>query len=1169
MDTPQSVDLGHVSQELNVPLELIERTVELLDEGNTIPFISRFRREKTGGLDEQQIRAIHSLVGKQRQILERKRKILRTVEAKGKLTPELTEEVRKARTLKRLDDLYFPFKPKKQTLATQAKEKGLDPLADEILSGNLAADQLESRAAVHVSPENGLPSVADVLASVGHLVAERFSERADLRGKLRRIFSKTGRIVCSRIETPEPEQARTEELAPEASDAPPSDASPQGSLSPEADAEVNEAGVEQTMSLPAEELAPTNEAGQVGVTSPASPHAGTHTSESQTESVEVEQDLIHTTTPTENNSPNGETNLSHGETHSEPGAEAVSSGPSTEALGVAPPELRAKRLFEKPSKRVIAPDFNKKLKKKKRKATEAAFKDYFNYSEALSQAPAHRVLAINRGERARVIRVRIEADEALMEKEAYEVLGLAKHPLVEFLKPILHDALIRLIIPSLEREARRELGEAAETHAVEVFARNLRTLLLQPPVHARRVLAVDPGYKTGCKIVALDEYGTLLDHNTVYIIGKDERRKAAQVKIAEMVRQHGVSVIAIGNGAGSRETEQVIADTIANELQDWDVAYVMVNEAGASIYSTSQLGREELPTLDPMIRSAVSIGRRLLDPLSELVKINPQNIGVGLYQHDLSAKHMKESLDAVVESSVNYVGVDLNAASPALLRYVSGLNALTARRIYEYRREHGPFRNRSELMKVQGFGEATFIQAAGFLKIRGAENPLDATGVHPESYELATRLLEKLDTSLEEMRNAFPTSAPAPQTTRRAFGGLETLPTPEGVTTAPDTESANTSEASTLAPLEIAETGSNDSPKDTPAADEPLGQSENETTSLPTPASPTLAETGEGETGQGAKSIGQNASPELNESRSEEVDPKFLDAIIEKANSLRIEQVAKELNASPILIDDLLIVLTRPLRDPREQFPAPMMRRGITRLEDLQPGMELTGAVLNVVDFGAFVDIGLADSGLVHISRLADHFIRDPHEVVGVGDVLRVWVVEVDRNRRRVSLTAIPPGAEPSHSRQRPPRRRNDRGEASVGPPQAGSGNRAQSQAPPSEGRRPRPRRPVQGNQQGVATPQGQGQPQNQGHANQGPPPQGQPRHGGQRRQGGRRDQNQGGGPPPPRVVERPPTKPKVSKPISKAMLDGREPLRSFGDLIQYMDKNKKKKPDAPPEGTK
>ena len=462
----------------------------------------------------------------------------------------------------------------------------------------------------------------------------------------------------------------------------------------------------------------------------------------------------------------------------------------------------------------------------------------------------------------------------------------------------------RLILPSLEREIRRELTDHAEAHAVGVFAKNLRNLLLQPPVHNHRLLAVDPGFKSGCKLAALDEFGNLLGHGVIYPRGQARPPRRSRQKVLEMIEKHQLTVVVIGNGTACRHTEDFFAEMIEKDLKEQGVAYVIVNEAGASVYSTSRLGREEFPQYDATLRGAMSIGRRLQDPLSELVKIDPANIGVGLYQHDVKAKHLAD-----VAGRRGRVVRELRRrgrkhGQPALLRYVSGLNQLTARRLYEYRREHGPFRNREQLREVPGLGEATFVQAAGFLKISGGDNPLDATWIHPESYPAANRALERLGT------------------VRRPICATRRRPPPW-----------------------------------------PSGS------------------------------------------------PRWIR-----------DRWPRSWSVGMLTLKDILAQLVRPGRDPREDLPAPVFKRGVIKLEDLTPGMELTGTVLNVVDFGCFVDIGMHDSGLVHVSRLADKYVRDPHDVVAVGDIVKVWVMEIDKERRRVSLTMVRPGSERPKYPQRGPK---------------------------------------------------------------------------------------------------------------------------------------------------
>jgi uncharacterized protein len=847
-----AIDLAPVAQTLKLSLRQVECVVELLDAGNTVPFITRYRKDQTLGLDEEQIRQIQSRLIKLRLLAERKQTILRSIESQGKLTAELAAEIEHATSTKRLEDLYLPFKPKKQTLATVARERGLEPLADEVQEGAAACADLDARAADFVNTDRGVTSAADALLGVGHILAERLSERADLRQKLRHILNRTGKLVSVRAEADE--------------------------------------------------------------------------------------------------------KLAQG------------------------------------------------------------FRDYFEFNEMLQRVPQHRVLAINRGEKAKVLRVKVDADLDVMQAAVDETVCPPEHPHVDFLRGCGRDALARLVFPSLEREVRRELTDWAELHAVDVFARNLRNLLLQKPVRGRRVLAIDPGFKSGCKLAALDEFGGLLDQAVIHLVGKPQRKLDGRAKLVELIKQHQLNVVAIGNGTACRETEELMSDILANELAEQGVAYVIANEAGASVYSTSPLGREEFPEYDATLRGAISIGRRIQDPLSELVKIDPASIGVGMYQHDMKAKHLRTSLDAVVESCVNYVGVDLNTASPALLRYVSGLNQLTARRLFDYRAVNGPFRNREQLKEVPGFGEAAFVQSAGFLKIGGGDNPLDATWIHPESYTVAQQVLGKI-----------------------AF-----------------------------TPADLAE-------------------------------------------------------------------PQAAQQIAERAAALDLNPLAAQLEAGELLLKDILAQLARPGRDPREDLPPPIFKKGVIKLDDLASGMELSGTVLNVVDFGAFVDIGLHDTGLVHISQLANKYVRDPHEVVSVGDIVKVWVHEIDKTRRRVSLTMIPLGTErtqPPKREKREKRKGDGRRGAPAQQPAAPEGAPAEAAAPAAPPEPPRlDRRPG--------------------------PPQRSPQRPGRRPDQGGRPQ-QGGRPS--KFKDRaaaeykPKPKPKPLIPLTNEMKTGREPLRTFGDLKQFLE---------------
>jgi uncharacterized protein len=945
MNSTISVDLGHIARDLNLPPDKVERTVALLDEGNTVPFITRYRKDFTGGLDEEDIRAIQWRIGKVRQLVERKQTILKTIEAQGKLTPELEEHIKNATTPKRLEDLYLPYKPKKQSLASLAREKGLEPLAIEIVEAHPAAADLEARAAEFISVEKGLPTTVEVLDGVGHLISERYSENAELRGRLRRVFHRSGKIVCTRVEAPPPvaEAAVAVPAAAEAAAA--EQAAPQ--LAP-----AIQAGEGEAPSVAAESASETSTVAIVVAEQATVPMSAILEAVQATkDAATVPMSAIAEAVQAARASASGEAEQSAG-TEGESGrvGEGESAGAQTSPplpLAPLPTPDSPPRLFT-PLATVPIPiaDLKKKNKKKKKKVLgEHAFKDYYDYTEPLHRVPPHRVLAINRGERARAIRVRIEADERAMEHESVHLLIAPDHPHAEFLRHCLFDALTRLIIPSLEREIRREQTEKAEEHAVDVFVRNLRKLLLQQPVRGRRVLAIDPGFKSGCKMVALDEFGNLLGHGVVYVIGKEDRRAKARQRLAEFARQHNVSVIAIGNGTGCRETEQLVADVLGEELKDRDTSYTVVNEAGASIYSTSPLGREELPQSDALQRGAVSIGRRLLDPLSEMVKINPANLGVGLYQHDLKAKHLQDSLDGVVESCVNFVGVDVNSASPALLRYVSGMNALTARRVYEYRREHGPFRNREELKKVNGFGDATFVQAAGFLKIVGGENPLDATWIHPESYDIAQAVLEKLGCDVNELAKAVPVPA-RPQQMKLKFGEMptevrasgqadvgETAKPPEG-----DQAGVGAGETSAAAAAQESST-----PVEQPASELPTpagdsgGAGERETVvierSRPTPPLPhsptptaasiaTLEEVSPAHSATVTPAEADTSADSAPAAPPAEAPADARNLIAERASGLEIEKLAAELSIGTHLLRDILNSLTRPASTPRQPAAA-------------------------------------------------------------------------------------------------------------------------------------------------------------------------------------------------------------------------------------------------------
>lgn len=707
-----------VAKELGLSLKQVRTTISLLDEGNTIPFIARYRKEMTGELDENQLRDIEERTNYLRNLEERKSEVIRIIGEQDKLTDELAAAIRKAVKLQEVEDLYRPYKQKRKTRASVAKEKGLGPLADWLLSQPKQGDPL-AEAAGYIQPDQGVETAEEALQGAMDIVAESMSDEAATRAWVRKYTMDHGMMV-------------SEAKAPEA---------------------------------------------------------------------------------------------------------------------------------------------------------ESVYEMYYNYREAARRMPSHRILAMNRGEREDVLKVALEVEAEPIHR--YIAGRWIKGPssVTQVLQSVVEDAYKRLIAPSIEREVRGELTERAEQQAISIFAGNLRSLLLQPPVRGKCVLGVDPAYRTGCKLAVVDDTGKLLEVAVTYPTPPNNKKREAAAKINELIDRYGVSLIVIGNGTASRETEQFVAEVIA-ERKDKELAYLIVNEAGASVYSASKLAQEEFPDLDVAERSAVSIARRLQDPLAELVKIEPKAIGVGQYQHDVSQKHLDESLTTVVESAVNHVGVDVNTASPSLLSYVSGVNATTAKNIVKYREENGRFINRKQLQKVPRLGAKTYEQCVGFMRISEGENPLDRTPIHPESYEVVNRLFKELRMDLAQ-----------------------------------------------------------------------LGTREMAT----------------------------------------------------QLAALNPETLAEQLGVGVPTLRDILDSLQRPGRDPREELPLPIFRTDVLKIEDLTPGMELQGTVRNVIDFGAFVDIGIKNDGLVHISQLSEGFVKHPMDVVSVGDNVTVWVLNVDLKKGRVGLTMRKP----------------------------------------------------------------------------------------------------------------------------------------------------------------
>ncbi len=704
-----------LAEELHIKPSQAEAAVKLIDEGNTIPFIARYRKEVTGSLNDEVLRELDERLGYLRNLEERKEQVIGSIAEQEKLTPELERQIRDAQTLVAVEDLYRPYKPKRRTRAMIAKEKGLEPLAD-LISLQMTREPLMQSAAAYISEEKGVETAEEAIAGAMDIIAERISDNAQYRTYIRNITVNQGLLTS---------QARDE---------------------------------------------------------------------------------------------------------------------------------KEKSVYEM----------------------------YYQYQEPVKKAAGHRILAINRGEKEKFLSVKVEAPEEQILRYLEKQTILRDNPYTTpVLKEAAKDSYERLIGPSIEREIRSELTEKAEEGAIKVFGKNLEQLLMQPPIAGRVVLGWDPAFRTGCKLAVVDSTGKVLDTVVIYPTAPQNRVAESKRILKEMIKKYGITLISVGNGTASRESEKIIVELLG-EIKE-PVQYVIVNEAGASVYSASKLATEEFPQFDVGQRSAVSIARRLQDPLAELVKIDPKSIGVGQYQHDMNQKRLGEALGGVVEDCVNRVGVDLNTASPALLEYVSGISKTLAKNIVAYREENGAFKNRRQLLKVAKLGPKAFEQCAGFMRITGGDEPLDGTSVHPESYEAAGKLLEKLGYTREEL----------------AKGGLAGI-------------------------------------------------------------------------GRKIKDYGK---------------------------------MACEIGIGEITLRDIAAELEKPARDPRDEMPRPILRSDILEMKDLKPGMVLKGTVRNVIDFGAFVDIGVHQDGLVHISQMTDRYIKHPLEAVSVGDVVDVKVLAVDLEKKRISLT--------------------------------------------------------------------------------------------------------------------------------------------------------------------
>ena len=715
-----------IAQELQIKQKQVESTINLIDEGNTIPFIARYRKEITGGLSDEILRNLGERLTYLRNLEERKQEVIKSIDSQGKLTAEIIKDLENSKTLAEVEDIYRPYKQKKRTRATIAKEKGLEDLANIIFEQEEKED-IYQIAKKYICVEKGVNNVEEAINGALDIIAENISDNAQYRKQIKQICYREG-IISTKASKPD---------------------------------------------------------------------------------------------------------------------------------------------------------------------EKSSYEMYYEFSEKVNRIPSHRILAINRGEKEEFLKVKIEKPiDKILELIEKDIIKNEKSQYADLLKNCISDSFSRLIEPSIDREIRADLTEKADEQAIKVFGKNAKQLLMVSPIKGKTVIGFDPAYRTGCKIAVIDETGKVLDTTTVYPTEPQNDVEGAKKELTRLILKDNVDMFAIGNGTASRESEQFVAELIQEikEKYNKELAYVIVSEAGASVYSASKLATEEYPNINVSLRGAISIARRLQDPLAELVKIDPKAIGVGQYQHDVNQKNLEESLTGVVEDAVNSVGVDINTATPSLLSYVSGINSGIAKNIVKYREENGKIKERKELLKVAKLGKVAYEQCAGFIRVPGGKNPLEITGVHPESYEVAKELLKTIGYEVEDLLNK-----------------------------------------ENLLKIKIK-----------------------------------LSEINNGNT---------------------------------------VKKLADELNIGEPTLKDIINELMKPGRDPREDMPKPILRSDVLKFEDLKEGMLLTGTIRNVTDFGAFVDVGVKHDGLVHISEMSESFVRNPSEIVSVGDIVKVKVIEIDRERQKVKLT--------------------------------------------------------------------------------------------------------------------------------------------------------------------
>ena len=770
-----------IAEELSIGLWQVEATIKLIDEGNTIPFIARYRKEAHGSLNDEQLRNLNERLAYLRNLEEKKEQVLASIEEQGKLTEELKQQILEAQTQVVVDDLYRPYRPKRRTRATIAKEKGLDGLADIIIAQE-TSESIEKLAEAFVSEEKEVKDVSEAVAGAMDIIAEIISDDAQYRMYIRNATFEEGKILST---------AKDEKQ-------------------------------------------------------------------------------------------------------------------------------------------------------------QSVYEMYYQFEERIDKIAGHRVLALNRGEKEKFLVVKMEApEERILRYIEKQVITKDNPNTNDILKAAIADSYKRLIAPAIEREIRNELTEKAEDGAIKVFGKNLEQLLMQPPIAGRNVLGWDPAFRTGCKLAVVDSTGKVLDTTVVYPTEPQNKVEETKKVVKALIDKYDISLISVGNGTASRESEMIIADML-KEIKK-PVQYIIVNEAGASVYSASKLATEEFPNFDVGQRSAASIARRLQDPLAELVKIDPQSIGVGQYQHDMNQKKLSEALSGVVEDCVNKVGVDLNTASTSLLEYISGISKAIAKNIVLYREENGKFTNRKQLLKVAKLGPKAYQQCAGFLRIQDGDNPLDATSVHPESYDAADALLDEIGLTMEDVKKIQAEIAKQPKKVK------EKKQEPKKKKKDFVVKNTNTAFGAAL-----------------------------------------------------AKAFSDGAKLEVSEQNNSRKD-KDTAVVVSNGIAAKIKDkkaMAEKLGIGEITLDDIVKELEKPARDPRDEMPLPILRTDVLEMKDLKEGMILKGTVRNVIDFGAFVDIGVHQDGLVHISELSDKkFVKHPLDVVSVGDIVDVKVMSVDLKKQRIQLT--------------------------------------------------------------------------------------------------------------------------------------------------------------------